>query len=384
MTKNTKQAKATPKAKPAKTQKGLDLTRMTQGYFYPDILNAGLDMIKIPTVSELAFLGWFNVSSIRSYFRDEEEKLKKMHFSLLKESARLDTCVQELKTQSNCDWHGFGYGRLKIKELQELTPAERRKIEEQRSKLVCACRFGRDVAEWCEKAPSPQCNFMRNDSMTDAIPIVETVGTEEIPVISQLNSATGVSSCPSYNICRKDQPFLDEPCVLANPEKRTVCKRYLQEKLEDTGERLRIVRKYMHNLTKAGKSDRSGKRPAFFDGDSYVGSGKARLMIIFQNTPEGLICSMAVRKLAAPDLKGKMPIIVQQFTPEGIVDEVVKREGCANKLYMTADDFLYLVKHTDFRQVWLEMSLFYGKSFSKEDLATFFSQFDGMVWPNTY
>lgn len=362
---------------------GLDLARMTQEYFYPDILDGKLEKIKIPTIRELAFLGNLNVSRIRAYYRHEGDKLAKMQRNVRHDLAVLEQRVSALEQQPGCDWHGYGYARIPMTESAELSPAEWRRECERRSKLVDSCRFGREVASWCERVPCSRCD-RQCGQMCTAAPMVGIIGgasPQQLREIAEhLSQGPEEGLCQFYDVCHSNQPFQDEACVLADPQMQNECRQFLHRRLDELKRRHEILRKYMHNLTLAeSHCDQHYELPEFFEEDNYSGSGRLEMLVILKHIDGQIVWNVGFRQLAKPDPDGKKPIIIQDV--ESWPDVIITREikvsaGEAGKIYLSANDFLYLAQDKRFRQVWLEMSDFRAKAFSKEELAEFFAQFD--------
>lgn len=368
----------------------LDLAKFTQEYFYFDILNADVDTIKIPTIRELAFLGNLSVSNIRRYFRGEEIKLLKWREDLKFEIEKLRNVEARLEGDSRCDWRGYNYGVPSPEEVVTEGYSANHEAYRQKEAMIGSCQFGRDVAHWCERIPAAHCNHHCIDH--EALMTLTPTTTGEIDKLADelmrldlaqfLQIDAGGYKCQFYDLCYGAQPLLDETCVLVDPEQQAECLKFLQAKLADVKKRTEILKKYLHNLTRViQKCDSRYERLEFFDGDNYCGSGSMGTLAIIYRTLDGIAVKPGLRCETEPDLKGNRPILISELTDDGIeLVEIDRLCDDASKIYMPLNDFMYLLKNREYREVWLTMSDFKAKAFSKEELAGLFALGDEVDW----
>lgn len=355
MTKMNKENQSNQETVTMRVQNDLDLSRMTRDYFYFDILNQDVDEIKIPTVQEITFLGSWNASDIRRHFRNEEEKLQKIIRGIRREIATLGENTEKLHLNPNCDWHGYCVATedLTPTSMERMTPTQIKEAREQ-AKRVGECRFGYFTTMWCEKAPCTKCDHHCHKE----VPLARVTngrieGMTNTINLAELDERLQKGLCPLYNTCFGETPFADEKCALSYKAKRIECLEFLKEKLGDTKRRVTIVQKYMHNLTTViDCHDRTHVPPIFFTGNGVLTNAQT---VLLKHTVDGI-------QMIARGAERGLPAILGKSIPE--MDGRV--------ICLPLDDFLYLVEHPDYRKVWLEMSNFWTKVFTKEELAEFF------------
>ncbi len=339
--------------------KDFDVSRLTREYFYPDIVSGKLEEIKIPAIQELVFIGHVNILNLKGYFRGEEKKLALMQAALRYEITSFDERIQALQMNSGCDWRGYGYYD----------------DENDRAGLTDTCSFGRFTTSWCERIPCSHCDHDCHEMSAAPLDIGQIGNPAMLTRIE-----TTAELCQFYDVCRGQKPFLDEPCVLLDPEKQTECKAFLATKLDEILKRKEIMQKYMHNLTYATKkTDKNWMRPEFFEYDNFVGSSKLNMIAVLRQTGHGVNLSIAFRKFSKIGQDGQMPTVILKATANGWEEETIT-EASINEIYLSWRDFLYLLDHKDFRRIWIEMSNFWPKNFTCEELTKFFAQFDDIRW----
>lgn len=321
----------------------IDTKRLTQEYLFPDVYCGDLKEMKIPTVEELSYIGYNNVFPVKHHLRDEEDKLNRILNEIADEIEKLSIPHEA----NNCDWHGFGY-------LHDHDESKDMSYDD-RLHAVGSCQYGRDVADWCSMTRMPHCEYRCLDSGT---------------------------TCPHTDKCFSVQPYANQRCKLTDPNGEVLrknCTEFLRKKQEDIKVRKVFIAKYIHNVSVVLKRHRDDERPEFYQQDRFPYVRPLNPVVEIYRDDKGrpqLEAPIFVAALAGPDGREKRMILNVRHGDETRAI-TVRTTPDSDKMFLSVDDFLYLVTHDAYRQVWLGMLKKECCPFTAAELTEFFKTFEG-------
>ncbi len=351
----------------------LNLERMTRTYFYPDLFVDDLTNTKIPTPSELAFLGANNVMDIQMDLRHEEKKFRRVQKEICAELNRMRSATPEKIRKEcaspngkafSCNWRGMGYAEVPKeleKELMSNGDADTYyKVAEKRMRKTHTCRFGRYVAEWCNMTPRPCSSYQCFHVAMHNAPIVTgMVASKEtdMSVSSHCEETIlePIPQCPHYAECYGVEPFKHEGCIFAEVDQRMLedCKDYLRGEIDKIQEKLDYIEKYLHNITEASSRNNKQRysRPHFslrsFDHMRGLKSGDR----IVEIDSDGNI-QRGVFVCCTTDERDVRCFLLNMY--DGRTLKIQFRLH-SDTLYMSEAKYNYLRVNPDFRTVWWNM-----------------------------
>lgn len=354
------------------TTRTLNLERMTSEYFYPNVFVDDFTDVKIPTVSELLFLGVNNVHNIRMFLRGEEKKLRRVQNEIRKSLKELSqttpSLVQKKCTKPNgqavsCNWRGMGYSRipeeLEDELLQHSDVETYCKVQNKRARKVYTCRFGKEVAAWCKNNPQPCTNLQCYQMVAcNDTAIANTSGDAESSCEDQ------PSRCPRYTECYGTHPFVHRECIFAAADEKMLedCESFLQERINIVQRRLDFIDKYLQNITKAVAYETAERpRPSFsLNSRTHMFRAESGNRIVGINS-DGKVAHGIFVCLMEDEKDGKVFLLNMQDGRVVKLPTAVKRTNAswffeAETLYMLETDFNYLKENPDFCKVWIRMA----------------------------
>lgn len=367
-----------------KAEAKLNFEQMTFNYFYPPLFAKKVQALKIPTVEELKFLTTEDVEGIRSYLRGGEKQLKTLRTQASRELAQLHVLnFGRLPSKATCDWHGTGYTELPLDVSKELMNNDcfemRHKLVKKREEQIFACQFGYFVAQWCSMNPQP-CKgdacfaLTAEEAMTSAEQcnghISFNISGLDIPATQIRTPQKPV--CPHYAACHGSTPYEREACILHQRDPRTIadCGRYIKSKLAKIEEQLDFIARYMHNVSAAlNKMPPFNTKPALNLAERIDLGSSGEKVVELSNNAEGFEINSGFNNGLMLDPNTRRRFLQLKFIRFGgsledsdsLQAEVrtVELRGSSQpegKLYLKLEDFMYLVKNPEYRQLWLKMN----------------------------
>lgn len=372
--------------------RNMDLEKMTHEYFYPDVLLGEISKLSIPTVDELLFLGQNNLQEIKWYMRREEKKLREAcneaRHELRGFKCKTSEVIQNERSSKDgfikCNWRGMEYRVIPEDLAEALDDVEEYCAEvRKRESKIFTCKFGRNVAEWCNKTPNLRSCTGKCSQHTGAtefmLGCVQDYANIEVfsaPAMRKDSVSDTKVKCPHYNVCHGSMPFKDEVCVFDHADNNVIhdCKEYLENVITGYTARLDFVGRYLTNITVASRNGHRMTMPPFeLSIKRILQSCKNDTRIVMLMIEAGKfflrhgtvgrikgICGEDLWFLIADNepLLSAMRVSFNRDNREHFHGIIIQEE-----------DFDYLVKNPDFRQVWLQMASFFRTGFNANHVA---------------